>query len=192
MPTSSCPPLFTECGRSRSCNHRDPSATPPTLQTTHAYHDHAASAAATADGISRLKKQIGKLLSKTGSEFRRFDAVKITSKSMNNNAAERALLLSLLPFGQSQSDRVDSGFADKHAARAPVSFSAGSIAHSSRRARAGRPQITPCFDRINDDLPFLTERRRSQGLCDAPNSLFISLIPSALCLIIQVRVICVY
>ena len=97
---SSCPPLFTECGRSRSCNHRDPSATPPTLQTTHAYHDHAASAAATADGIARLKKQIGKLLSKTGSEFRRFDVVKITSKSMNNNAAERerALLLRFCPF----------------------------------------------------------------------------------------------
>ena len=172
MPTSSCPPLFTECGRSRSYNHRDPSATPP-LQTTHAYHEHDASAAATADGISRLKKQIGKLLSKTGSEFRRFDAVKITSKSMNNNAAERALLLSLLPFGQSQSDRVDSGFADKHAARAPVSFSAGSIAHSSRRARAGRPQITPCFDRINDDLPFLTERR-SQGLCCPTFSVYFS------------------
>ena len=86
------------------------------------------------------------------------------------------MLLSLLTCGrQSQSDRVDSGFADKHAARAtPVSFSAGSIAHSSRRARAGRPQITPCFDRINDDLPFLTERRRSQGLCCPTFSVYFS------------------
>ena len=52
-----------------------------------------------------------------------------------------APLLSLLPFGQSQSGYVDSGFGDKHAARAPVSFSSGSIARSSRRAGLKLPRV---------------------------------------------------
>ena len=84
-----------------------------------------------------------------------------------------APLLSLLPFGQSQSGYVDSGFGDKHAARAPpVSFSSGSIAHSSRRAGLKLPRVLIGSTMI---FHFFLEWGEAKGYA-APHSLFISLI----------------